>query len=170
MRLPWREVDGISTSLTRGETAKLRRLAAGQVVLEIGSAYGYSAIQMAQAGARLVVAIDPHAGENPGSLERMQANVEARCLADRVAIWRIRSEHATTLLREGAFGLAFIDGDHSEQAVATDARMAWELLAPGGWLCCHDHGEDSCPGVAAALDAWRAPDELIDTLWIARKR
>jgi predicted O-methyltransferase YrrM len=169
MRLPWRLIDGISTSLTAPETAKLRELAKDALVLEIGSAYGHSAINMAQAGAKLVVAIDPHAGENPDSLDRMVANIAVHGLQDRITIWCAKSAMVLPLLEPRIFDLVFIDGDHSEDAVANDVRHAWRLLKSGGTLAAHDHGEDSCPGVKAALDAWRKPDEVIDTLWIARK-
>ena len=131
MRLPWKLVGGISTSLTAAETAKLRELASGGLVLEIGLAYGYSAIQMAQAGAELVVAIDPHMGENPDSLDRMVVNVAVHGLQDRIMIWCAESAAALPLLESGIFDLAFVDGDHSEDAVANDIRHAWRLLKPG---------------------------------------
>lgn len=175
MHLPWRIIDGISTSLTARETAKLRDLAEGGVVLEIGSAYGYSAIQCAEAGARWVLAVDPHAGENLGSYETMRENVSARRVEDRVTIWRTTSRKAFECLPDGMFDLVFVDGDHSEDAVAHDIREAWRVLKPGGWLACHDRGEDSCPGVQRAIDAWHVPlvpqppPEQADTLWIVRK-
>jgi len=169
MQLPWRTIGGIPTSLTSGETAKLRELAKDALVLEIGSAYGHSAINMAQAGAELVVAIDPHMGENPDSLERMVVNVAVHGLQDHITIWCATSQSALPLLESGMFDLVFVDGDHSEHAVAIDIREAWRLLKPGGTLAAHDYGEDSCPDVAAALNAWRQPDEITDTLWIARK-
>lgn len=170
MRLPWRLIDGIPTSLTAAETAKLRDLAKDGLVLEVGSAYGYSAIQMAQAGAELVVAIDPHIGENPDSLDRMVVNVAVHGLGDRITIWCAKSAAALPLLDSGIFDLVFVDGDHSEDAVAHDIREAWRLLKSGGTLACHDWGEDSCGGVQAALGAWEHyPDEIVDTLWITRK-
>ena len=58
MHLPWRGMpvgdDGlrVSTSLTGNETQALAGLAAGCDVLEVGSAFGYSAAVMALAGAR----------------------------------------------------------------------------------------------------------------------
>ena len=76
----------IPTSLTPAETAKLRELAEGKVVLEVGSAYGYSAIHMAQAGARHVFAVDPHAGELPNSLAVMQRNLVTHGVAEKVTI------------------------------------------------------------------------------------
>src|SRR5882757_2247697 len=81
MHLPWRDVaagDGpaISTSITPEEAAALAGLAASAGdVLEIGSAFGYSAIVMALAGAR-VAAVDPHTWV-PDSLAGMERNLAA---------------------------------------------------------------------------------------------
>lgn len=169
MRLPWRDVDGIRTTLTAREIDRLRLLAVGALVLEVGSGYGYSSIHMAEAGARLVVAVDPHAGEVPGSLETMLGNLRDRGIEDRVAIVRATSQDALPLLAPGIFDLAFVDGDHGEAAVAHDIREAWRLIRSGGMLACHDYWEDWCVEVGPAIDAWREPDEVVDTLWLARK-
>src|SRR5581483_5767799 len=172
MMLPWRPVgiDGgpeIGTSLTDAEAAKLRELTTGKRVLEIGSAYGFSAVTMALT-AEHVTAVDPHCnllpevfpnqdrGPHAGrdSLAEMQANLKAYGVEDRVTIVQARSEDVLPWLREdeARFGLIFIDGDHSEAAVLHDARNALFLLEADGVLACHDYGEDSCPGVQAALD------------------
>ena len=171
--LQWRDVapgDGpaISTSLTHDETSKLRWLAAGADVLEIGSAYGYSAVSMALAGAQ-VIAIDPH--NWLPSLEVMQANLAAYEVADQVDIRVARSNDEMPQLysRGRRFDLVWIDGDHSAEAVAHDVEWALKLLWPGtGILACHDYDETTCPGVRQALDAWRVPEELVDTLAIYR--
>jgi hypothetical protein len=89
MHMPWRDVslgEGpfISTSVTVREAAELAGFAGGQAVLEIGSAFGYSAVMMALAGGQ-VTAIDPHSWI-PGSPETMTANVAAYGVAGRVAI------------------------------------------------------------------------------------
>lgn len=169
MRLLWRDVDGIRTTLTSREIAKLRELAKGAVVLEIGSGCGYSAVHMAEAGATLIVAVDPHAGEVPGSLETMQQNLRERGLEERVAMFRAPSQVALPLLAPGSFDLAFVDGDHSTEAVLHDVRQAWRLLRSDGMLAAHDFYEDYCTDVGPALDSWRKPDEVIDTLWLKRK-
>lgn len=166
MKLEWRDVapgDGpaISTSLTLAETDELRRLAAGGAVLEIGSAYGYSAIAMALAGARSVIAVDPHQWLN--SWATMLANVEAYGVADRVTVWRMDSQTAMSTLGP-AFDLVWIDGDHEASAVARDVEMGRKLLRPTGTLACHDYDEEICPGVRQALDAWKVPPKLVDTL------
>lgn len=166
MLCPWRDLapgngPSISTSLTEAETLELSRLAGGEV-LEVGSAYGYSAIVMALAGAQ-VTAVDPHVWLN--SYGQMMANLGAYGVAEAVTIVRLGSEMALHDLA-GPYDLVWIDGDHSADAVARDVRLSLPLLAPGGVLACHDYGEDTCPGVAQALDAWRRPDRVVDTMAI----
>ena len=156
MHLPWRDVapgDGppISTSVTAAEAAELARLAAGREVLEVGSAFGYSAVVMALAGGQ-VTAVDPHTWI-PGSLEAMLANLAAYGVADRVEIIKEPSQAVLPwLAREGmAFGLVFVDGDHAAQAARHDIRWALQLLGPGGTIAVHDVLETCCcPGVGEA--------------------
>lgn len=170
MKLEWRDValgdggPGISTSLTLPETVELQRLAAGRQVLEIGSAYGYSAVAMALAGAD-VTAVDPH--QQLGSYGPMVANVLAYAVADRVDI-RVGAAQQILPGLDAGFDLVFIDGDHAAEAVTSDVTMALALLRPGGIIACHDHGESTCPGVAQALDTWRPYDYIVDTLAVYR--
>jgi predicted O-methyltransferase YrrM len=169
MILPWRPValgsgPPILTSITEAETAKLQELAAD--ALDVGSAYGYSAIVMARAGAR-VTTVDPHAGENPGTLGVLTGNLDAYGLADQVRVIVAPSQEALPNLEPGSFGLVFIDGDHTEATVHHDVTWALKLLRPGGWLACHDLDEDSCPGIRAALERlFENPTPSIDTLFL----
>ncbi|HVE27901.1 MAG TPA: class I SAM-dependent methyltransferase [Sporichthya sp.] len=168
MKLEWRDVslgDGpaISTSLTMAETEELQRLAKDAEVLEVGSAYGYSSVAMALAGGR-ILAVDPHQWLN--SLGPMRANLAAYGIADKVEIW---AEDSRTFLpkladAEQKFDLIWIDGDHEAHAVAQDVANALKLLKPTGTLACHDYDEATCPGVRQALDAWKVPPRLVDTL------
>lgn len=169
MKLDWRPVapgggPEISTSLTLAETDELRRLAkSAKVVLEVGSAYGYSSIAMALAGAR-VLAVDPHQALN--SLGPMTANLAAYGVTGRVDI---QVGDSRTVLPELAaenrkFGLVWIDGDHEASMVIHDVHWARNLLRKGGTLAVHDYGEDTCPGVKQALDLWKVPPRLVDTL------
>lgn len=166
MKLDWRPVapgDGlvISTSLTAAETDELRRLAKDADVLEVGSAYGYSAIVMALAGARSVIAVDPHVWLD--SWPAMVANVEAYGVVDQVTIMRGGSRDVLPTFGQ-AFDLVWIDGDHEQAAVEFDVAWGLRLLRPAGTLACHDYGEDTCPGVRAALDRWKVPPRVVDTL------
>ena len=174
MHLPWRDVPAglasplISTSLTAAESNRLAGLADGRDVLEIGSAYGYSACLMALAGAKHVTAVDPHTWL--GSHEAMLSNLDKAGVAGQVTIVRDASPAALDGL--GPFGLVFIDGDHGAEAVAADVAAARAVLADGGVLACHDYGETCCcPGVRQALDILfpAGPSEQVDTLAIYRE-
>lgn len=173
MHLPWHDVPAglasplISTSITAAEANRLADLARDADVLEIGSAYGYSACVMALAGARHVVAVDPHGWL--ASYDAMASNLDACGVAAQVTIIRAASPEALAGL--GPFGLVFVDGDHGAAAVRADVEAARKLLAPGGVLACHDYGEDCCcPGVRYALDALfpAGPSELVDTLFVVK--
>lgn len=156
----------IRTSLTQAEADKLAELAKDKSVLEIGSAFGFSAITMALGGAS-VTSIDPHCEWAENSLEVMHENLQAAGVDHQVTMIRGFSHDVMPALNV-AYDLVFIDGNHSEQAVVTDLMWAALRLRPGGTLVCHDYGEDTCPGVKAALDMRfpMGPDELVDTLWI----
>lgn len=174
MHLPWTDKvpaagPPISTSITDAETRRLRLLAAGDV-LEVGSAFGYSAVVMALSGAR-VTAIDPHIAMS--SLPSFERNVAFHGVGDRVEVdARFSQEALPDLAAAGrVFDAVFIDGDHVEMAVEHDVTWAMKLLRPGGVIACHDYGEDCCcPGVRAALDRVfpAGPDELVDTLFVVR--
>ncbi len=177
MILPWRQVrigggPPISTSLTAAEAEALAMLARGRLVIEVGAAYGYSTIVMAQVAAR-VVSIDPHMGYGslPGSLEAMRANLEAYGVADKVEV--IHGEAAYTalrVLRVPEVGLVFIDGDHREEAVRQDVTTAMGMSPR---VACHDYGEETCPDVRTVLDAldldYLPPPRIVDTLWILER-
>lgn len=175
MHLPWRDrspADGgppISTSLTEAEAGELGRLAAGKRVLEIGSAYGYSTIVMALAGAR-VTAVDPHHWLDSRGI--FLANVAAYYVEDLIDLRVGHSQDVLPVLAADDldFDLVFIDGDHFELSVSVDVSLAKKVVAAGGTIACHDYGEDSCPGVRVALD--RAfpdgPDHLVDTLFVVK--
>ena len=171
MRLDWQDRiprqggPPIHTSVTPAEAAELARLADGQPVLEVGAAYGYSAVVMALGGAAHITSVDPHTWLNSRGV--MVANLAAYGVSGRVAIVGHYSyDHLPALAADGAlFGLVFIDGDHAEAMVEYDLVWAGKLLAPGGVLACHDYGEDTCPGVRAAIDRILGPPpRLVDTL------
>jgi predicted O-methyltransferase YrrM len=169
--LPWRPVGlgggpPILTSITEAETTQLQALAgdAGDA-LDIGSAYGYSAVAMAKAGAR-VTTVDPHAGENPDTLTGLMGNLQAY-QANNVAVRVGTSQEILPTCPQSWYGLVFIDGGHDAATVHHDVTWALKLLRPGGWLACHDLDEDSCPGVRAALERlFDHPTPTVDTLFL----
>lgn len=171
IKLEWRPIafgpgPTISTSLTPAETVELQELAADAEVLEIGSAYGYSAVAMALGGAEHITAVDPHSWLNSHTV--MTQNLLDYNVIDVVSIIADFSYVAMPhLVAQGAqFDLIWIDGDHEALMVAHDVRWALQLLKPTGTLACHDYDEATCPGVRQALDAWKVPPRLVDTMAI----
>lgn len=179
--LPWRALPNpanalappISSSLLNAEAKALRDLSTDvKAVLEIGTAYGYSAIQLALGGAN-VCTVDPHTGYGAmhDSLERLRCNLyKAGEVGERVVPIVATSQVALPgLCVAGArFDVVFIDGDHRRDAVLFDVEWAEKLLRPGGVIAAHDYDEVTCPGVREALDHRfdEGPDELIGTLWM----
>ena len=174
VHLAWRDVEltsghVISTSIQDDEISRLCELAKGSRVLEVGAAYGYSAVSMALAGAECVDSVDPHQWMR--SLDTFMDNVRRLDVGSIVTPFVGESQSILSALRDRGerYDLVFIDGDHSRQAVEEDVICARELLNPGGVLACHDYGEDCCcPGVRSALDALYPPGSsfwLVGTLF-----
>ncbi len=74
------------------------------------------------------------------------------------------------------FRLAFIDGDHSYDAVCNDIRLAENRLAEGGWIC-FDDAHTSYAGVNQAINEliisnprYDISQQMTRKLFIARKR
>lgn len=161
----------IETAVDPEEAVELARLAAkAKRVLEVGTAYGYSTIVMALAGAD-VTAVDPYVDEPGGRLIALD-HFASYGVSERVELLTGHSQVSLALLIEAkeSYGLVFIDGDHSRDAVERDLRLGWELVRPGGWLAAHDCHPDM-QGVTLALDAEfpDGPDRLVKTLWMKRK-
>jgi hypothetical protein len=149
--------------LSETEGRALARLAAGKDVLEIGSFCGRSTVCLAQEAKR-VHCVDPfdarstdHAGES--TLEKFLANLTKYGATDRVTFDVGTAADVVPGLPPGSFDLAFIDGAHDRESVATDVRLALSVLRPGGLLAFHDYrtyaGECDGrwdPGVTAAVD------------------
>jgi predicted O-methyltransferase YrrM len=175
MRCDWRDTPvmvgldlEIRTSLSTPEVLKLVNLATNRRVIEFGSAFGYSAIKMAYRAIN-VVAVDPHQWIRDSErlmLENIQRSGLTQFIEVRVQTSAAAFEQLETVR---SFDLVFIDGDHDQRAVTLDYTYALGLLPEkGGIIACHDYGEDTCPGVKAALDGICEPDEIVDTLWIKR--
>jgi predicted O-methyltransferase YrrM len=179
--LPWRNQrhnNGpvIQSSLTDRETRALGELASqsshngiSQRVLEIGSAYGFSSITMALAGAN-VVSIDHH--QHMNSEPVMVRNLSDYRVSDMVGMIIADSRNALPTLLDHSFDGAFIDGDHTTEGVLFDAKECLRLVKPGGWIAFHDYNESSCPEIAPALDQLFGINSLdrilIDTLYIVK--
>lgn len=134
--------DGKDGMLTEPEAEFLARLARGRVVLEIGSWCGLSAIVMSRT-ARSLYCLDWHQGDGEmgqhDTLAEFTANVR-RYADKRCAIVSLvgRAETVLPLLRDGSFGLVYIDGAHDPASVEHDTGHALRLLRPGGLVAWHD--------------------------------
>lgn len=162
-----RLVDGREPAIKAGvsdlEAAELRCLARGAAVLEVGSAWGYSAVLMAKV-ARSLVSVDPH--RDYDSFDTFTANLAAHGVADKVTAMVAGSRQALPeLLAAGRrFDLIFIDGDHSAAAVSFDALWARHLVTPHGVIAFHDYNTGVSAEVVEGLRGWRPFDRLIDSL------
>ena len=196
IRLAWHEqpVSGVTiwSSLLEEEAAKLRELAEGKRVLEIGAAFGFSTSNLAST-AEHVWSVDAHNivpswhlfgiethdvldKYGAGTLPVLQQNLIDAGLDEKVTIC---IGYSQTLLGrdaplakelQGKIDLAFIDGDHSVNGCLTDLENCARLLAPGGVLAVHDYDEFNNPGVKVAVNEWRKvlPMELVGTLAVIR--
>lgn len=139
----WTFPENVKGWLTANEGAALARLAAGKIVLEVGSFCGRSTVCMAQT-AKEVHSVDHHRGDHNsgagGTLEAFKANLDAYGVADRVRV-NVESFGRYVGRLNGdapAFELAFIDGAHDVDSVAHDAAAALRLVRPGGVVAFHD--------------------------------
>ncbi len=137
-------------------------------VLEVGTWMGRSTAALAAGCDGRVVTVDLFGGplyetstyRNAGALD-IDIFAEARANLsgfDNVTILKMSSRDAAASLAGQKFGMVFIDGDHSEEAVRDDLSL-WTPFA-SQILCGHDR---TLPGVAAALeglDPWPGPDSL----------
>jgi hypothetical protein len=159
------EIDGW---LSPEEGSALAELSRGKRVLEIGSFCGRSTVCIARTAAWVAAVdfFDGRATPKPGDTsDAFRANLVRYGVAGKVQAFLPGDD------LPGPFGLAFIDGDHSQEAVEVDIAKALSVLEPGGLLAFHDYrkapgqfdgGWD--PGVNAAVDRLIAQGgELIAT-------
>lgn len=73
-----------------------------------------------------------------GQFDRFTRNTLGRP----VELVRKKSQEAFEQLKDLRFGLIYIDGDHTEQGVFTDAVMYWNVLVEsGGYMLFDDYGQ-----------------------------
>lgn len=121
--------------------ATLAHLADGPV-LEIGTCRGLSTRFLAQATPHQVVTFDP--GPQTQFNDDTNVHQEIRC-----------GSEVVNLYKPGHFKLAFIDGDHSEDAVLGDLVRCAALEIPT--IVCHDASGEFWPGVPVALKRFTGP-------------
>lgn len=86
-----------------------------------------------------------------GTLEAFTLAMHANSLTDLVFPYRTDLEgFAKKAPEDFALRMAFIDGDHSYEAVAKDIKIVESFLLPNGWIC-FDDAFSSYEGVNAAI-------------------
>lgn len=161
----------IPTAVTLAEGNRLRELARGKRVLEVGSLLGYSTVLMAQV-AKHVVSVDPHEGypaSNPRpTLWQFRRNIFLHGVADKVTPMIGTDDVVLPLLDTRQFGLVFIDGTGEYDMTLAAMRRAVPLLRYCGALAVHDCGHPDWPGAMDAAETFaregRRTFELIDRL------
>jgi predicted O-methyltransferase YrrM len=173
--LPWREVapgDGplIPTSVLTEEAAELAKLARGKRVLELGAAFGYSAITMALGGAEHIDTVDSFISFE-STRQELEKNLAAYRVSGVVTIHEMDTAELPGGFAAGSFGLIFIDAGHSYDDVKRDIGLSMPLLKPGGYLAVHDYDEDCNPRVRVAVDEAfpEGPLRIVGTLFIIQK-
>lgn len=121
------------------------------LILEIGSAWGYSAACMAE-GAPLadITTLNPKKGEYSKAKENLRVYKNVGVYQQTSMEFWERVERT-----EVAFDLIFVDGDHTK--IEQDL-IWWERLKKGGLFLFHDYSPDGsgrpCREVYSALNDW----------------
>lgn len=135
----------------------IRRTKEGRpLAVEIGVAQGKtSALLLREIPDLHLIMIDPwratpeyvatlgSIGKRLGTPERYEdyyqtARKQTLFAESRRTMCRMRSVEAASLVNDSSLVLAFIDGDHTAQAVAADIAAWWPKVMPGGILCGDD--------------------------------
>ncbi len=156
-------------------------------VLEVGSWYGASALSWGaglvahNGGEGVLTCVDPWApylGAAAGANEVYRAADEAlgseaayniflhniRTLPSGIQTQHVRgpSRQVLPILREAAFDIVYIDGDHTYDAAKSDIELAMPLVREGGLLCGDDLNLQLRDVDAAHAQAFRHADFTCD--------
>lgn len=171
----WRvRLPEIDSSVSSEEAYRLRDLARGARVLEIGSWRGFSTVVMAQV-ARMVHAVDHHLGdEHAGhdeSLSYLIAALDEYDVRSRVVVHVGSSADVLPLLPTDYFDLAFVDAFHEADAVRADLALVRPLVKLDGTIAFHDYGRFDVARVVdeATTEGWATFVDLTETLAVTRR-
>ncbi len=153
---------------------KLARWGPGQgVIVEVGSAWGRSAIVLAtaskRAGREQVVSVDPHTG-GITFLQRQQGPVNTypefvkniqRChVSDWIQPIVLPSSEAATQWDGRPIRLLYIDGWHTYDAVKADIEGWFPYLISGGIVMFDDYSDEYYPEVKRCVDELMTGDKV----------
>lgn len=157
----------IPTALTTSEHKRLQELAAGKVVLEVGSLLGYSTVTLAQV-AISVVSVDPHQGypaDDPRpTIGPFLQNLDDYRVRELVTVMVGTHNDVFRWLRPEAFDMVFIDCTGEFELTLDVMKKCQRLLWPKHVMCVHDCGHPDWPGAMAAVRAFGEDFELVDRL------
>src|SRR4051794_29946213 len=176
----------IPSAVSADECRKLAELAAGKVVLEVGSYFGRSTVAIAST-ASAVHSIDLHPPDDLGlglssTAAALVENLERYDLRHKVVLHIGFSQLILPALRRESFDLVFLDAQHEPDPVREDLQAILPLVRPEGMLAFHDygvpgvqhHGRWDTFGVTEAVDAFAAERgrqvEVTRTLAVVRLR
>lgn len=136
------------------------------VFVEIGTAYGKSAIMMAEkireSGKDIkFITIDPFTGspDEIGAYDKdmyyqFLANLRETGFQDYVSSVKLTSEQASKMFDKESIDFCFVDGLHTYLGVMEDLQNYWPLIKKGGTFAGHDY--TSAPPVKKAVDRFFA--------------
>lgn len=160
--LTWQDIDGW---LSEAEGRILASLATGQHVLEIGTYKGRSTACMAVVAQR-VVSVDHHRGDDRtgrgNTVAAFLTNMEAAGVSERVLSIVADAAFVGRYLAHDAFGLVYIDDDHSFDSVLASTKLALMKLESGGTIAWHDW--DQADVRRAVTELGLRPDAACETL------
>lgn len=143
--------------LTEEEGAALAELAAGAVVLEIGSYEGRSTICMAQT-AKVVHAVDWHCGDDDAgwgwTLPAFLDNLKQYGVRENVVVHVARTREIASVFRDRHFDLVFVDGNHEYLYVRDDLILARRVVKDGGVIAAHDWDDERVRRAALMVLGW----------------
>lgn len=137
--------ENIPSAVTRPQCERLAELAAGRIVLELGSWHGRSTVLLASV-AKIVHTVDwhrgdPHTGPDD-TLASCVGNLRRHRVLHKAVLHVGKNEDVLPLFRDSSFGLIFVDSFHKEEEVERDIALVRRLLTPDGVLAFHDYGTD----------------------------
>ena len=118
----------------------------GEKIRESGKQIHFSAVDTFEGGRDVAYAM--HRLTRP-LLDTFKSNLEGAGLTDFVNIIQAASVDAAHLFSDGELDLAFIDAQHSYEAVKEDMEAWWRKVRCGGILAGHDYAV--WPGVTRAV-------------------
>ena len=141
-------------------------------ILEIGSAWGRSAVLLGYASNKNIWSIDPHTGgrayiergEVQDSFEAFKANLAMNGLLDRIRVLKCTTNEVIEkqmLPNSLKLSMAFIDGLHTARGVEVDFGLAYSHLVQGGILVFDDYFEESIPDYTHMIDELMIRHDLV---------